>query len=174
MNWESQVTEYNPHNNHLSDVRHHQQVNRIRQGRFGFNFWAELLDNNVLTNGIYEENLNTQHCVVFWKQKYSTLLTTYPITWCIFYFLHKVAPPHNAYLLNEYINANFWQQWIGNSRPIRWAVRSPDLTPIDSFQIKMYSTKNTLSKNLEMSLRPPCEMSVISISKVLLICGRYI
>lgn len=33
--------------------------------------------------------------------------------------------------LREYLNEHFPNRWIGRGEPIRWAPRSPDLTPPD-------------------------------------------
>jgi len=56
--------------------------------------------------------------------------------------LHKVrsiifqqdgAPPHFARDVRQYLDHQFPQRWIGRGGPIRWAPRSPDLTPLDFF-----------------------------------------
>ena len=56
--------------------------------------------------------------------------------------LHKVrsiilqqdgAPPHFAIDVRKYLDHQFPRRWIGRGGPIRWAPRSPDLTPLDFF-----------------------------------------
>ncbi|CAF1680033.1 unnamed protein product, partial [Adineta ricciae] len=43
------------------------------------------------------------------------------------------APPHFAVDVRQYLDHQFPQRWIGRGGPIRWAPRSPDLTPLDFF-----------------------------------------
>lgn len=56
--------------------------------------------------------------------------------------LHKVrsiilqqdgAPPHFAVNVRKYLDHQFPNRWIGRGGPIRWAPRSPDLTPLDFY-----------------------------------------
>ena len=56
--------------------------------------------------------------------------------------LHKVrsiifqqdgAPAHFSTDVRHYLDNHFPKRWIGSGGPIRWAPRSPDLTPLDFF-----------------------------------------
>ena len=56
--------------------------------------------------------------------------------------LHKVrsiifqqdgAPSHFSSDVRQYLDNHFPNRWIGRGGPIRWAPRSPDLTPLDFF-----------------------------------------
>jgi len=43
------------------------------------------------------------------------------------------APPHWSLAVRTFLNDNFPQRWIGRDGPIHWALRSPDLSPLDFF-----------------------------------------
>lgn len=126
---------FNRHNNRFwSENNPHRQVQRVHQGRFGFNVWVALLNNRVLAYEIYDENLNSE--------AYHRILNTHIISFMDnvplqehqqLYFQQDGAPPHNARVIVECLNNNFGRQWIGNNGPIRWPARSPDLTPLDFF-----------------------------------------
>ncbi len=49
------------------------------------------------------------------------------------FFQQDGAPPHFAVDVRQYLDHQFPQRWIGRGGPIRWAPRSPDLTPLDFF-----------------------------------------
>ena len=41
--------------------------------------------------------------------------------------------PHNAYLINNYLQETFYDQRIANNGPFLWPPRSPDLSVLDYF-----------------------------------------
>ena len=48
-------------------------------------------------------------------------------------FQQDGAPAHFARDVREFLDQNFPNRWIGRGGSIRWAPRSPDLTPLDFF-----------------------------------------
>jgi hypothetical protein len=48
-------------------------------------------------------------------------------------FQQDGAPPNFTVDVRKYLNHQFPDRWIGRDGPIRWAPRSPDLTPLDFF-----------------------------------------
>ena len=48
-------------------------------------------------------------------------------------FQQDGAPPHFAVDVRHFLDKTFPGRWIGRGGPIRWAPRSPDLTPLDFF-----------------------------------------
>lgn len=49
------------------------------------------------------------------------------------FYQHDGAPPHNAYLVNNYLQETFYDQWIASNGPFLWPPRSPDLSVLDYF-----------------------------------------
>ena len=48
-------------------------------------------------------------------------------------FQEDGAPPHFKANVRYFLDKTFAGRWIGRGGPIRWAPRSPDLTPLDFF-----------------------------------------
>jgi len=48
-------------------------------------------------------------------------------------FQQDGAPPHFTTDVRRFLDRIFPGRWIGRGGPIRWAPRSPDLTPLDFF-----------------------------------------
>jgi len=49
------------------------------------------------------------------------------------YFQHDGAPPHYTRHVREYLNESFPNRWLGHGGPVAWALRLPDLTPLDYY-----------------------------------------
>lgn len=49
------------------------------------------------------------------------------------FYQHDGAPPHNAHLVNNYLENLFYDQWIANNGPNLWPPRSPDLSVLDFY-----------------------------------------
>ena len=88
--------------------------------------------------------------------------------------LHKVrsiifqqdgAPPHFARDVRQYLDSQFPQRWIGRGGPIRWALRSPDLTPLDFFlwdHLKNIIYQTPIKNLNELKMRIQNEVKSIS------------
>ena len=126
---------FNKYNNRLwSENNPHQQVNTVRQGRFGFNIWVALLGNRILTFQIFDDNLNSENYLRILNNHIISFMDNIPLLERQkIYFQQDGAPAHGAEIISECLNTNFGQQWIGNNGPIRWPARSPDMTPLDFF-----------------------------------------
>ena len=61
------------------------------------------------------------------------------------------APSHYAKKVKDYLNQLFLDRWIGRRGPLKWAARSPDLTPCDFFLWRFLKSKVffTRPQNLE-------------------------
>lgn len=64
------------------------------------------------------------------------------------FYQHDGAPPHRGELINSFLQATFYDQWIANDGPFLWPPRSPDLTVLDFFiwgaiKSKVYETPLT-------------------------------
>lgn len=155
---------FNRHNNHLwADHNPHQQVNRVYQGRFGFNVWVALLGNRVLAYEVFEENLNSEIYFNILERHIISYLDNIPLQEReSLFFQHDGAPPHNAAIVVNCLNTNFGEKWLANNGPIRWPARSPDITPLDFYfwgflKNKIYSVRSNtveeLRENFEAALR---------------------
>lgn len=160
---------FNRNNYHQwADTNPHEQVNRIRQGRFGFNVWMALLGNRILAYEVYNENLNSQRYLDVLERNVSNFIDNMPLLERNkLYFQHDGAPPHNAHIINEYLNVNFGDQWIANAGPVRWPARSPDLTPLDFFLWGFLKNKIYLKKsNTIEELREKFESAMREVTNI--------
>jgi len=88
--------------------------------------------------------------------------------------LHKVrsavfqqdgAPAHFSLDVRHYLNNQFPDRWIGRGGPIRWAPRSPDLTPLDFYlwgHLKNNVYKSPIKNLDELKIRIDNEVRSIS------------
>lgn len=49
------------------------------------------------------------------------------------FYQHDGAPPHNSFLVNNFLQETFYDKWIANNGPFLWPPRSPDLSVLDYF-----------------------------------------
>ena len=49
------------------------------------------------------------------------------------WFQQDGTPAHYALIVRQFLDDKFQGRWIGRRRPVEWAPRSPDLTPMDFF-----------------------------------------
>ncbi|CAH2013195.1 unnamed protein product [Acanthoscelides obtectus] len=49
------------------------------------------------------------------------------------FYQHDGEPPHKGYLINNFLEAMFYDQGFANNGPFKWSPRSPDLTVLDYF-----------------------------------------
>lgn len=49
------------------------------------------------------------------------------------FYQHDGAPPHNGFLVNNFLQETFYDHWIANNGPFLWPPRSPDLSVLDYF-----------------------------------------
>ena len=67
------------------------------------------------------------------------------------------APPHYARFVREFLDEIFGNLWIRRCRPLVWAPRSPDLSPLDFFvweflKSEVYSTRLKTIQQLKDSI----------------------
>ena len=55
-------------------------------------------------------------------------------------FQQDGAPPHFAITAGDYLNRTFPGRWIGSPR--MWSSRSPDLTPLDLFHMRLHQVQS--------------------------------
>ena len=110
----------------------HEVVQEINQGRFGFSVWAGICRGRIIGPVIYDDTLTSQRYLEILRQKIEPLIDELPLADLrTVFFQHDGAPPHNAAIVNNFLTANFTNNWIGNQSPNRWPASSPDLTPMD-------------------------------------------
>ena len=81
-------------------------------------------------------------------------------------FQQDGAPPHFSVAVRQYLDNQFPGRWIGRGGSIRWAPRSPDLTPLDFFlwgYVKDRVYRNAIKDLNELKMK--IENEIRSISK---------
>lgn len=150
---------FNRHNEHIwADSNPHSTSTVQRQGRFGFSVWCALFDSQVLAYEIYDDNLNGEnyHRIIN-ENLIENYLDNIPLAQRReIFFQQDGAPPHQRRAVSDLLNSNFGLNWIGNTGPIRWPPRSPDLSPMDFFlwgHIKnlLYKKSNTTADELRQN-----------------------
>ena len=88
--------------------------------------------------------------------------------------LHKIrsiifqqdgAPAHFARDVRQYLDHQFPERWIGRGGPIRWARRSPDLTPLDFYlwdHLKNFVYRSPIKDLNELKMKIQNEIKSIS------------
>jgi hypothetical protein len=80
-------------------------------------------------------------------------------------FQQDGSPPHFSIDVRQYLDKHFPNRWIGRGGSIRWAPRSPDLTPLDFFlwgHIKNNIYKTPVKDMDELKMRIDTEIKSIS------------
>jgi hypothetical protein len=80
-------------------------------------------------------------------------------------FQQDGAPPHFSIDVRQYLDNHFPDRWIERGGSIRWALRSPDLTPFDFFlwgHIKNNVNKTPIKDMAELKMRIDKEIKLIS------------
>lgn len=169
---ESRVTSegiFNIHNNHQwAQNNSHLQVNRIHQGRFGFNVWVALLNDRILAYEVFENNLNSVRYLEIIERNIINYLDNLALQESQqIYFQQDGAPAHNARNIVDCLGANFGHQWIANNGPNRWPARSPDITLLDFFFWGFIKNKIYLNRSETLAeLRNNFETAMRSITNI--------
>lgn len=112
----------------------HSVVEQRNQGRFGFSVWAGIYRGRIVGPFMYDGTLTTDKYLQILREQIELFIDELPLAQRRnIYFQHDGAPPHNGAIINNFLNATFGNNWIGNRGPTLWPARSPDLTPMDYF-----------------------------------------
>lgn len=112
----------------------HVTVQNRQQGRFSFNVWVGIFRGQFIGPYIYDGPLNSREYLDILRDQVEPFLEDIPINLIPrVVFQHDGAPAHCARIINDYLNVQFGENWMGNQGPIQWPARSPDLTPLDFF-----------------------------------------
>lgn len=126
---------FNRNNEHLwSEInpRHFREVRP--QVRFQLNVWAGIYNDQILGPHFFNGTLNGELYRQFLTFQFEEYMDTLPLAnYNRCWFQHDGAPAHNARAVCDYLDQRFPLRWIGNSGPVRWPARSPDLTVLDTF-----------------------------------------
>lgn len=111
---------------------------RYREGafqeRFGVNVWLGVLGTQIVGPIFFNEPLTSQVYLNFLETTVEDFIDNLPLDESVnIYFQQDGAPAHNARICVNHLNNRFGNRWIGTNGPVRWAPRSPDLTPLDFF-----------------------------------------
>lgn len=126
---------FNRNNERIWSINNPREFREIRpQVRFSINVWAGIYNDRILGpyffNGTLNGNMYYQFLISVFEDYLDDLpLANYNRIW----FQHDGAPAHNARQISDYLTERFGNRWIGNSGPVRWPPRSPDLNVLDTF-----------------------------------------
>lgn len=126
---------FNQHNAHYYGQENpHAAFERNHQQRFGVNVWAGILGDHLLGPVILPARLNGQHFLEFLQNRLQNLLENLPLAAIRNMWIQlDGAPAHFAAPVQDWLNEEFPDRWIGRNGPVRWSPRSPDITPLDFF-----------------------------------------
>lgn len=114
-------------NPHLQNITKTQYPMKI-------NVWAGIFGSHIIGPYFLEETLTGAKYLELLQEKIGPELVQKagnnerPI-----FYQHDGCPAHNAACVREYLDSTFPNTWIGNSGPIHWPARSPDLSPLDFY-----------------------------------------
>lgn len=104
------------------------------QNRFSVNVWCGMLGNKILGPYFFNGSLTGQRYSDFLRNQLQDYLDELTVNEYVnIIFQQDGAPPHNAQININHLNAMFQNNWIGTRGPIHWPARSPDITPLDFF-----------------------------------------
>lgn len=104
-----------------------------KQGRRSLNVWCGIVGNKIIGPIFIEGRFNGEYYRNLLNTDIEDLIDEMPlrerfrVIW-----QQDGAPPHNIREVVEFLTRKY-QIWIGNTGPIRWPARSPDLSPLDFF-----------------------------------------
>jgi len=151
---------YNSRNTHLwADENPKEYKIRSFQHRFSVNLWAGVLDNVIVSTlflfifylssfsfscslfsffqiGPFEMpvRMTGQLYAQFLRNSMPALLEDVPLEQRRqMFFQQDGAPSHASRMASATLTEKFPDRWVGCGGPVHWRVRSPDLTPLDSF-----------------------------------------
>jgi hypothetical protein len=125
----------NRHNFHYYDNTNPHFTRFIdHQHRWSLNVWGAVLGPYVIGPYFFDGHLNSQMYSDFLNNYFYELLEDVPLHIIANMWLqHDGAPAHSAHRVQEFLNGQFPNRWIGRGGPVLWPPRSPDITPLDFF-----------------------------------------
>jgi hypothetical protein len=113
--------------------------NAIRERRYqvrvSVSVWAVTVGNIVVSSCLLCGRLTAQRCRDFLETVLQGLLEDVPAALRQrYWFLHDGAPVHCGEDVWQWLNATYPGRCIGHGGPFAWPPRSPDLTPMDSYE----------------------------------------
>lgn len=125
----------NRHNMHYWSPENPHWVRETNfQTIWGVNVWCGLFQGRLIGPYFFQGTLTGARYLHFLENALPELLEEIPIQERgAMWWQQDGAPPHNSNLVTQFLNERFENQWIGNSGPLRWPARSPDLSPLDFF-----------------------------------------
>lgn len=151
---------FNRHNNlYWSNGNPRLTINRVRQGKFGFNVWCGIYKNRILCHCEFDENLTAALYVNILEENLLNEIDNLPLREMNnLIFQQDGNSCHNALAARIFLDQHFPNKWIGTNGPVRWPARSPDLTPMDFFfwgfiKNETYRIKSNNLNELHMHFR---------------------
>lgn len=106
------------------------------QIRFSVNVWAGIINDQLIGPIFIEGNLTGGTYLGLIQNVIPELLEDVPLAYLSnLYYQHDGCPAHYSRAVQEYLNMQFGDRWIGRNGPVAWPPRRPDLTPLDFFLV---------------------------------------
>lgn len=177
----------NLHNMHYwSETNPHWMREVDNQHRWNVNVWCGILDGRVIGPHFFEGNLTGEMYLHFLTFNLPELLDNVNLaTRRNMWFQHDGCPAHYSRAVQDFLNQQFPNRWIGRGSLFPWPPRSPDLTCLDFYlwgrlKALVYKTRPTTRENmigriqnaLDNLSRAEIEAAVFSTKRRLNLCIR--
>lgn len=147
------------HNMHYySDVNPHWIRQHTNQHRWSLNVWCGIIRNRVVGPIFIQDRLHGDNYLALLQGQIEDAIDNLPLDLRInLWWQHDGAPAHYALLVQNFLNNNYGNCWIGRGGPITWPPRSPDMTPLDYFlwgyiKCKAYEVEPTTPENMQQRI----------------------
>ena len=121
----------NKHNvRYWSDMNPHVTIETVMKSP-KLNVWCAMSKNQLVGEYFFEDDtVNGNNYLSMLQKSFIWEVRKFHKVRSII-FQHNGAPAHFSTDVRQYLDNHFPNRWIGRGGPIRWAPRSPDLTPLD-------------------------------------------
>ncbi|CAH0547180.1 unnamed protein product [Brassicogethes aeneus] len=131
------------------------------------NVWAGILGNNIIGLFFLQGNFTEAMYLTLLEENIvprirEVIAEDNNLSQNEMFFQQDGAPPHYAAPVQQFLNENFRDHWIGRRGPIEWPARSPDLSPLDFFlwghlKSKIYKTQPASLQVLQERITKECQ-----------------
>lgn len=125
----------NRHNCHYwSDENPHWHRSVDHQNRWSLMVWCGIVNGYLIGPYFFERNVDRESYLELIRDRLPELLENVDLeTRRRMWFQHDGAAPHFARIVQDFLNENYNERWIGRGGPVNWPPCSPDLTSPDFY-----------------------------------------
>lgn len=175
----------NTHNMHYWSETNPHWLREVQfQNRWSVNVWCGILGGRIIGPYIFDQHLNGATYLQFLEDELPILLEDIPLEDRMnMWFQQDGCPAHYARNVQNFLNRQFPDKWIGRNSIFPWPARSPDLTVLDFYlwgKLKdiVYKDRPTTPDDMKDRIREAIrnisvaeiEVSVLSTTERLNLC----